>query len=135
MPVFARPKELFQLYDLKKQGYFFSPEAKAEFERIIEGKETSADKTKVVQGMWFSGQGRLMRNVLYDGSNARLLDVSYENFTPCGNDFLPAKINIIIRTPQETAEFLIEYTKTESNAAEQEYPFTVPASFSPLEIK
>lgn len=135
LPVFAVPKETFRLADLKKQGYFFSPIPKAEFERMAEGKETMADKTKTVQGMWFGEQGRLIRNVLYDGSSARLLDISYAEFTPYGSDFLPSKITILIRTPEESAEFLIEYTKAEINVEEQEYPFTIPASYSPMEIK
>ncbi len=135
LPVFAVPKETFRISDLKKHGYFFSPLPKAEFERMADGKETMADKTKTVQGMWFSEQGRLIRNVLYDGSSARLLDISYADFMPCGSDVLPSKITILIRTPEETAEFSIEYTKTEPNTADQEYPFTIPGSFSPMETK
>jgi hypothetical protein len=134
-PVFTLPEENFRLTDLKKQGYFFSPTPKADFERITEARGVSSDNTKLVQAMWFSAQGRLTRNVLYDGSADRLLDISYTTFALAETDFLPTQIKVRIRTPEETAEFTIEYTKTESNVTEQEYPFTVPNSFSPLEIK
>ncbi len=134
-PVFSVPKESFRLTDLKKQGYYFSPWEKNDFERIIEAKELPVDRSNSVQAMWFNEQLMLIRNVFYDVAQKRLLDISYLSYAQTGKDFLPTEIKIIIRSPEDTAVFTIEYNKTEADVEEQEYPFTIPGSFSPMELK
>lgn len=134
-PVFQADKSTYMFDDDGRNGYYFSPYPKNEFEKITEDKASPTDGAATVQALWFdAGSVRLSKNVLYDVPQKRYLEITYTNYTPVGNDVLPANIHIIIRTPKETATFTLEYTKTETDVPEMDYPFTIPPSYERMEL-
>lgn len=132
-PLFIADRNTYQLSDDKKNGYYFSPFEKNDFERITENRQFVNQQT--VQALWFAGDGRLLKNVLYDALQKRLLEINYSNYAQAGNDMLPTNITIEIKTPSQTAYFTIDYTKTETNQTGMEYPFTIPGSYEKMEVK
>lgn len=135
-PVFGAEKTTYRFDDDRRNGYYFSPYSPSDFEKITEDKQMPADGAATVQALWFDPENvRLSKNVLYDVAQKRYLEINYSNYAAVGNDWLPTGIHIIIRTPKETATFALEYTKTEADVPEMEYPFTIPASYERMELK
>lgn len=136
VPVFQAEKSAYRFHDEGRNGYYFSPYAPNDFEKITEDKLTPADGAATVQALWFeTGRVSLRKNVLYDVVQKRYLEIIYSNPAPAGNDTLPTIVNIIIRTPKETSSFTVEYTKTEADVPDMEYPFSIPASYQRMELK
>lgn len=135
-PVFQAEKGAYRFYDEGRNGYYFSPYTPTDFEKITEDKITPADGASMVQALWFeTDRVSLSKNVLYDVAQKRYLEIIYSNPMPAGNDTLPTGIHIIIRTPKETTDIALEYTKTEADVPDMEYPFTIPASYQRMELK
>jgi hypothetical protein len=135
-PYFVESSALYRLENDRKNGHFFSPYTKEEFEKLVDGKNVPGMQADMVQGLWF-GEGNLLlaKNVIYDITQKRLLEIEYAGYTLQGNDYIPSHIKAKIKTTDETALFTIEYLKTEVNAGETDYPFTIPSGFTPMEIK
>lgn len=135
-PYFVESSALYRLENDRKNGHFFSPYAKEDFEKLVDGKNVPGIQANMVQGLWF-GEGNLLmaKNVIYDITQKRLLEIEYAGYALQGNDYIPSLIKVKIKTAEETALFTIEYLKTEVNAGEMDYPFTIPSSFVPMEIK
>lgn len=136
VPVFYADRSTYQFDDDRKNGYYFSPYDKNRFEKITDGKEMPTDGAHTVQALWFEADNaRLIKNVMYDVDQKRFLEIEYANYTAVGNNTFPANISIVVRTPKGTVSFTAEYTKTEVDASEMEYPFSVPASYEKMELR
>lgn len=133
---FMQDRNTYKLESDRKIGYFFSPFSKQQFERIITEKETPETGVSNIQALWFNeGNLLLHKNVMYDFSNKRYLEASYEKYTLIGKDYLPQLIRLELKTPEDVAVFTIELNKIEMDVPEMDYPFTIPGSYTLMETK
>lgn len=135
-PVFYTDRNRYRFDDEKRNGYYFSPYEKNRFEKITDGRELPDDGAHTVQALWFAPETVLLsKNVLYDVDQKRYLEINYSDYLQVGRDLFPTRIRIDIKTPKQTDTFTVEYSRIDADAAEMEYPFTVPASYTQMQIR
>jgi hypothetical protein len=97
------------------------------YQRTMRKSEDADDL--IVSRYWFeAAQYRLIKSVFNDLLRQRMLEVSYNDFQPDGEQFYPAKCRLIISSTQQRQVLNYEITKLSSGKA-YDFPFEIPDDY------
>lgn len=95
----------------------------------------SAESAKFLfQAVWVNGQHKAWRNLVYDPKNRMEMDIQYPEYQLLDSALYPKTGQLTIVGDTVNTRFIFDYTKTELHT-EFDFPFTIPESYKPIEIK
>lgn len=95
--------------------------------------EKLADEDLIVKRYYIRASDfRIYRVNIDDLQYGRFVQISYSNFEEINGQVLPLKIDIDIRTPDETSKMVIEHSRIKIDES-QSYPFKIPDSYEPMD--
>jgi|GEM_PF-4072319 len=99
-----------------------------------QARKASQGAQFLFQAVWVNEQKKAWRSLVFDPKNRMELDIQYPEYQTVNSVYLPLSGQLTIVGDTVNTRFNFTYTKTVVNT-EVDFPFSIPESYKPIEIK